>query len=156
MKLFLVAFGVVLVLYAAVCCLLYYKQESLLFFPQKMPPDYRFSFPVPFEERWIPTAGSSGCATRNVTCRQRRSSCSMSSWSSGRRALHGPACAYSVAFFCMRIIALKPVLVTNERLDRSFKNDPQFASIRAPDGSISKEFLSARGLTCRPGLSLWD
>jgi peptidyl-prolyl cis-trans isomerase D len=39
------------------------------------------------------------------------------------------------------------LVVTNERLDRSFKNDPQFASIRAADGTISKEFLSARGLT---------
>ena len=56
MKLFLVAFGVVFVLYAAVCCLLYYKQESLLFFPQKLPPDYRFSFPVSFEEHWIAAA----------------------------------------------------------------------------------------------------
>jgi pimeloyl-ACP methyl ester carboxylesterase len=55
MKIILIAIGVALVLYAAVCWLLYLKQESLLFFPQKLPPNYRFTFPDPFEERWITT-----------------------------------------------------------------------------------------------------
>jgi peptidyl-prolyl cis-trans isomerase D len=48
----------------------------------------------------------------------------------------------------MRVAAAKENLViTNDRLDRSFKTDPQFAQIRSPDGSVSKEFLSARGMT---------
>lgn len=56
MKILLVLLGVGFVLYAAVCCLLYFKQESLLFFPQKLPPTYRFTFPNRFEERWITAA----------------------------------------------------------------------------------------------------
>lgn len=43
-------------LYMLVCGLLYLKQESLLFFPQKLPATYRFSFPGRFEERWIQAA----------------------------------------------------------------------------------------------------
>jgi pimeloyl-ACP methyl ester carboxylesterase len=58
MKLLLSAFGIAVVLYVAVCCLLYLKQESLLFFPQKLPPNYHFPFPGPFEERWIPATDS--------------------------------------------------------------------------------------------------
>ena len=43
-------------LYAAVCCVLYFKQESLLFFPARLRPDYQFHFPGRFEERWIAAA----------------------------------------------------------------------------------------------------
>jgi len=44
--------GIGAVLYAAVLTLLYFQQERLLFFPTKLPADYRFSFAQPFEERW--------------------------------------------------------------------------------------------------------
>ena len=43
-------------LYVAVCVLLYFQQERLLFFPTKLAPDYRFRFAQRFEERWLPTA----------------------------------------------------------------------------------------------------
>lgn len=43
-------------LYVAVCVLLYFQQERLLFFPTKLPANYRFQFKNRFEERWIPTA----------------------------------------------------------------------------------------------------
>ncbi|WP_426489636.1 alpha/beta hydrolase [Hymenobacter sp. 102] len=48
--------GVGAVLYVAVCVLLYFQQERLLFFPVKLPAYYRFRFSNRFEERWIPTA----------------------------------------------------------------------------------------------------
>jgi len=44
-------------------------------------------------------------------------------------------------------VAKENLVITPDRLERSFKTDPQFASIRSPDGSVSKEFLSARGMT---------
>jgi peptidyl-prolyl cis-trans isomerase D len=48
----------------------------------------------------------------------------------------------------MRTAAAKENLViTNERLQRIFATDPQFASVRLPDGSINKDFLSARGMS---------
>ena len=43
-------------LYVAMCVLLYFQQERLLFFPTKLAPDYRFQFVQRFEERWLPTA----------------------------------------------------------------------------------------------------
>lgn len=52
MKIVLVILGVVLVLYVALCCVLYFKQESLLFFPNRLRSDYQFRFPGNFEERW--------------------------------------------------------------------------------------------------------
>ncbi|MGF6924875.1 alpha-beta hydrolase superfamily lysophospholipase [Chitinophaga sp. W2I13] len=48
--------GVLLLLYAAVCVLVYFIQERLLFFPERLPPAYVFQFPEPFEERIITTA----------------------------------------------------------------------------------------------------
>jgi peptidyl-prolyl cis-trans isomerase D len=36
---------------------------------------------------------------------------------------------------------------TDDRLDRLFKTDPQFASLRNPDGSLRRELLQARGMT---------
>ncbi|MCB2378481.1 alpha/beta hydrolase [Hymenobacter sp. BT635] len=53
MKFLLGTVGFVALCYLAVCVLLYFKQERLLFFPDKLPADYRFSFTQPFEERWI-------------------------------------------------------------------------------------------------------
>ncbi|WP_139925267.1 alpha/beta hydrolase [Hymenobacter sp. DG01] len=43
-------------LYVAVCLLLYFQQERLLFFPTRLAPNYRFQFPGRFEERWITTS----------------------------------------------------------------------------------------------------
>ncbi|TGD81860.1 alpha/beta hydrolase [Hymenobacter wooponensis] len=48
--------GLGAVLYVAICLLLYFQQERLLFFPNKLAKDYRFRFPGRFEERWITTA----------------------------------------------------------------------------------------------------
>jgi pimeloyl-ACP methyl ester carboxylesterase len=56
MKALLIVLGMVAALYGALCCLLYFKQESLLFFPTRLPADYQFRFPGQFEERWITTA----------------------------------------------------------------------------------------------------
>lgn len=53
MKILLIVLGVALALYIALCGVLYFKQESLLFFPQRLPADYRFRFPGTFEERWV-------------------------------------------------------------------------------------------------------
>lgn len=39
------------------------------------------------------------------------------------------------------------LLPTDERLDRLFKTDPQFAALRNADGSLKRELLQARGLT---------
>ncbi|WP_255478705.1 alpha/beta hydrolase [Rufibacter sp. XAAS-G3-1] len=41
---------IVLLLYAAICVLVYFVQEKLIFFPEKLRPDVRFTFQVPFEE----------------------------------------------------------------------------------------------------------
>jgi pimeloyl-ACP methyl ester carboxylesterase len=51
MKYLLVGFLVfVLLLYVAVCSFLYFKQESLLFYPEKLPADYQFRFPGQYRE----------------------------------------------------------------------------------------------------------
>lgn len=41
---------IVLLLYAAVCVLVYFVQEKLIFFPQQLEKDFGFRFEVPFEE----------------------------------------------------------------------------------------------------------
>lgn len=48
--------GVLLLLYIAVCILVYFIQERLLFFPEKLPPTFTFHFREPFEEKTILTA----------------------------------------------------------------------------------------------------
>jgi peptidyl-prolyl cis-trans isomerase D len=48
----------------------------------------------------------------------------------------------------MRTAAVKEnLVVTDDRLQRIFATDPQFAAVRLPDGSVNKDFLSARGLS---------
>ena len=39
------------------------------------------------------------------------------------------------------------LVITDDRLQHIFATDPQFASIRLPDGSVNKDFLSARGMS---------
>ena len=56
MKVVAIVLGVVAVLYVLLCIVLYFKQESLLFFPAKLPASYRFHFPGRFEERWTTAA----------------------------------------------------------------------------------------------------
>lgn len=46
---------IVLIIYAGICILLFFFQERLIFFPQKLPADYRFNFTQPFEEISINT-----------------------------------------------------------------------------------------------------
>jgi pimeloyl-ACP methyl ester carboxylesterase len=58
MKVVLIVLGVAAALYVALCCVLYFKQESLLFFPNRLRADYQFNFPGNFEERWVTTADS--------------------------------------------------------------------------------------------------
>jgi pimeloyl-ACP methyl ester carboxylesterase len=53
MKLLLTLLAVAGVLYLGLCVLLYFQQERLLFFPQKLAANYRFSFRAPFRERWF-------------------------------------------------------------------------------------------------------
>jgi pimeloyl-ACP methyl ester carboxylesterase len=53
MKVLVVLLAVVGVLYVGICVLLYFQQERLLFFPQKLARTYRFSFKEPFQERWV-------------------------------------------------------------------------------------------------------
>ncbi|HLK96353.1 MAG TPA: alpha/beta fold hydrolase [Hymenobacter sp.] len=52
MKVVLVILGFACFVYVAVCVLLYFQQERLLFFPTKLAANHRFSFPGRFEERW--------------------------------------------------------------------------------------------------------
>ncbi|WP_205503725.1 alpha/beta hydrolase [Rufibacter psychrotolerans] len=45
-----------LLLYAGICVLLYFLQEKLIFYPEKLPQDYRFGFRQAFEEIGVKTA----------------------------------------------------------------------------------------------------
>lgn len=45
-------------LYLAICALLYVVQERLLFYPEVLPPHYKFSFPHPFDEVSLPVDGA--------------------------------------------------------------------------------------------------
>ncbi|MBD2769063.1 alpha/beta fold hydrolase [Hymenobacter sp. BT664] len=56
MKVLVILLVVVAVLYVALCGVLYFKQESLLFYPNQLRADYQFHFPGQFEERWITAA----------------------------------------------------------------------------------------------------
>ncbi len=42
--------SIALVLYVVGCCFLYFKQEALLFYPQKLPATYQFHFPGNYHE----------------------------------------------------------------------------------------------------------
>ncbi|RTQ46741.1 alpha/beta fold hydrolase [Hymenobacter gummosus] len=53
MKLLLWLLGIAGALYVLVCLMLYFQQEHLLFFPTRLPADYRFRFPGRWQERWI-------------------------------------------------------------------------------------------------------
>ncbi len=44
---------IVAVLYVAVSAYLYFRQESLIFFPQTLPADYEFPYAAPFEEVFL-------------------------------------------------------------------------------------------------------
>ncbi|GAB3231421.1 alpha/beta fold hydrolase [Hymenobacter seoulensis] len=55
MKVLLWILGLGAVVYVAVCLLLYFQQERLLFFPTKLSAQHRFLFPGRFEERWVTT-----------------------------------------------------------------------------------------------------
>ncbi|KAA3439538.1 alpha/beta hydrolase [Rufibacter hautae] len=46
---------IVALLYVAICGLLYFFQENLIFFPEKLGPDHRFRFNGPFEEISVKT-----------------------------------------------------------------------------------------------------
>jgi len=39
------------------------------------------------------------------------------------------------------------LVVTDERLQRLFVTDPQFAQVRNADGSVNKDLLTAQGMT---------
>ena len=48
--------GILGVLYLGVAALVYFGQEKIIFYPQKLPPDYAFRFSRPFREVVIPAA----------------------------------------------------------------------------------------------------
>jgi alpha-beta hydrolase superfamily lysophospholipase len=48
----------ILIAYIAICLLLYWQQERLLFFPTKVPADYRYPFTQPYTETMLPVAGA--------------------------------------------------------------------------------------------------
>jgi len=48
--LLIILLSIAVLLYVAVCGFLYFKQESLLFYPEKLPADYQFSFPGQYRE----------------------------------------------------------------------------------------------------------
>lgn len=54
-KLFLNTLKVILIFYVLICGLLYFFQEKMIFFPQKLAKDYPFSFEQNFEEIHIKT-----------------------------------------------------------------------------------------------------
>lgn len=54
MKMLLRIFLVLCLFYVAVCCLLYFRQERLIFYPTVLSADYRYAFTVPFEEISLP------------------------------------------------------------------------------------------------------
>ena len=56
MKAVAIVLGILLTLYLALCGALYVKQESLLFYPYRLPATYQFDFPGKFEERWTTAA----------------------------------------------------------------------------------------------------
>ena len=56
MKVVRIIVGKAAALYVLLCVGLYFKQESLLFFPSRLAADYRFRFPGRFEERWFKMA----------------------------------------------------------------------------------------------------
>ena len=58
MKFIGIIIGILAGLYVLLCGVLYFKQESLLFGPTRLPVGYQFRFPGPFEERW--TTASDG------------------------------------------------------------------------------------------------
>jgi uncharacterized protein len=47
-----------LVTYAAICLLVYWQQERLLFYPTKLPATFRYSFTHPFTEVALPVEGA--------------------------------------------------------------------------------------------------
>ncbi|HEX8656009.1 MAG TPA: alpha/beta fold hydrolase [Hymenobacter sp.] len=53
---FVILFIVAFLLYVGLCTVLYFKQESLLFYPNRLRPDYQFRFSGRFEERWVTVA----------------------------------------------------------------------------------------------------
>jgi hypothetical protein len=48
-------FKLLLIFYVLICIVLYFLQEKLIFFPQKLSKDYHFQFDGPFEELFIKT-----------------------------------------------------------------------------------------------------
>ena len=47
---------VISAIYIIVCTLLYFNQESLIFFPKKLPANYSFKYKTKFEEKTILTS----------------------------------------------------------------------------------------------------
>jgi fermentation-respiration switch protein FrsA (DUF1100 family) len=50
MKCFFWVLGIIAGLYGVICVLVFIFQEKLIFFPEKLPHDYSFRFPIPFTE----------------------------------------------------------------------------------------------------------
>ena len=50
--------GLALLGYIALCSMLYFQQEAIIFFPKKLSPDYVFQFEGRFDEIYIPSSDS--------------------------------------------------------------------------------------------------
>lgn len=50
--------AVALALYAAILALLWWGQERLMFFPERLPPDHRFDVGADVQERWVEVPGA--------------------------------------------------------------------------------------------------
>ncbi|MDO1446585.1 alpha/beta fold hydrolase [Rhodocytophaga aerolata] len=55
-KMILWIIGIFSVLYLIFCSVFYFYQEKLIFYPEKIPASYRFTFSQPFQEHFIPAA----------------------------------------------------------------------------------------------------
>ncbi len=55
MKIALNVLKTIVVAYALLCILLYFIQERLIFYPQKIPANYKFQFAQNFEELYFKT-----------------------------------------------------------------------------------------------------
>ncbi|OYU79229.1 MAG: alpha/beta hydrolase [Flavobacterium sp. BFFFF1] len=70
-KLLIKGLKITVCLYIIVCTLLYFFQEKLIFFPEKLAPDYRFAFSQPFEE--INVNAPDGVSLHNILFKARQS-----------------------------------------------------------------------------------